>query len=1330
MSTTLTISPGNSVMIVNADTWPGTDDMYDLGSSSLRWETSYTSESVRSGASNNVSGVSSGLGMFGSSNTIDSSLYTVVAGSSNVADTANNGLISGNNNSITASARCAIVGASSCTIDSSDDVLVSGTSNVVEGSSDASAVVGGLSNGITGSVRSVIVGSRNSTISTGVRNAIVGGFENEIITSSNDSGMLGGFRSIISGASNRGGIVGGLASCIDCTDNAGILGGDKCTLADSSNRSVIVGGFENQVKVTSTDASVIGGFRNVVTGSSARCSIVGGLACCITNTAVNSILAGGDSNVVDDATNGGVLGSTVVTLGVSDRCSIISNGGSCITGNSSRSALVAGNVNEINGGDLSSIISGSNSCITGSSENSVIAAGNLHEIDGGIHSAIVGGENGTMQATRSVAIKCNATARTYGTNDRCYIDAAETHFYGDLVPDTDDTHDLGTTSLRWQTGYLSESVRVGSSNNVSGVSDGLGMFGLSNTIDTSLYAVVSGSSNVITSSNNSIITGNGHSITGSARSSIVGGQSNEIAGGSNLAIVGGTGACITAGANGGIFCGQGSTVSDGTRSVIVGGFENLVLTTSTDCGILGGFRNSIESSSARSAILGGLDASITGTQNGGILSGEGGTISSSSRSVVMGGFDAQIQSSSTDASIVGGFQNSIVGSSARSAIITGQNNSITNSSSNSCIVSGRSHTIDGGIQSAIVGGRLATVQSDNSVVLKCNVTTRTYTTNDRCYIDAAESHFYGIIRGEADATRDVGSSSVRWRSGYYAAHIQIGDSNTHGGSADRNLLVGDTLTTNGSAVDCINTGSDNTITDSTHSAIVGSRNSQIDSSGETHFIGGGINNVIDTTGDWNGMCGASNMEIGGTAELSGALAMNIGSITGGSSHAALVACRGCTIVSSDESIIIGGRSATISSANNTVVLKSNTTARTYSTANSINLDGTTYLYGDLRPDTASMHSLGPFGFPFLDARIGNLTLTGSTITAGGAANININSGGLGADMVLQATAGAGNVRPAFNNTTDLGETSFRWAKIWGSEIDIGTGNVDSTTGGSSPNGFLNCTSCTISGTGSSRSIMAGTGNTDSSSGSYKSIIGAQDSCISGSGQGNVIISGQNGNITGGNFACLINCSSSSTTNSTAGRLHVRTSNEVRSEGHIRPSASNTYDLGSSGQRWREIFSNMSLNTSDRREKDDIVELQHGLAVVMQLNPVSFRWKQGCGRTPVDKKEFGLIAQEVEAVVPDVIRRATDYPECYTNDDGSPLEGEALEEKQQEYQDDLRSINNGAVTALLINAVKDLNRERLAQDARIDSLEATVQTQQAQIDQLTQQLAAVLAVIHP
>jgi hypothetical protein len=85
-------------------------------------------------------------------------------------------------------------------------------------------------------------------------------------------------------------------------------------------------------------------------------------------------------------------------------------------------------------------------------------------------------------------------------------------------------------------------------------------------------------------------------------------------------------------------------------------------------------------------------------------------------------------------------------------------------------------------------------------------------------------------------------------------------------------------------------------------------------------------------------------------------------------------------------------------------------------------------------------------------------------------------------------------------------------------------------------------------------------------------------------------------------------------------------------GIISPSADNTYTLGTSTNRWSEVWAaNGVIQTSDAGMKTNISSLNYGINELMRLRPVSYRWKS----FPKERK-IGLIAQETQQVIPEVV----------------------------------------------------------------------------------------------
>ena len=83
-----------------------------------------------------------------------------------------------------------------------------------------------------------------------------------------------------------------------------------------------------------------------------------------------------------------------------------------------------------------------------------------------------------------------------------------------------------------------------------------------------------------------------------------------------------------------------------------------------------------------------------------------------------------------------------------------------------------------------------------------------------------------------------------------------------------------------------------------------------------------------------------------------------------------------------------------------------------------------------------------------------------------------------------------------------------------------------------------------------------------------------------------------------------------------------------------PSADATFDLGTANSRWLNIWStNAQIQTSDARLKTAIAVLPYGLRTVLQLKPVTYRWKQEQRDAPA---QLGFLAQDVEGVIPEAV----------------------------------------------------------------------------------------------
>ncbi len=95
--------------------------------------------------------------------------------------------------------------------------------------------------------------------------------------------------------------------------------------------------------------------------------------------------------------------------------------------------------------------------------------------------------------------------------------------------------------------------------------------------------------------------------------------------------------------------------------------------------------------------------------------------------------------------------------------------------------------------------------------------------------------------------------------------------------------------------------------------------------------------------------------------------------------------------------------------------------------------------------------------------------------------------------------------------------------------------------------------------------------------------------------------------------------------------------QIDASGNTLPGADNAFALGSASLRFTEVYAvNGTIQTSDSTMKSNIVPLQYGLEQVLDLKPVSYVWKSN-----KEQAKVGFIAQEVEAVIPEVVTKSED-----------------------------------------------------------------------------------------
>jgi|GEM_PF-1053646 len=156
-------------------------------------------------------------------------------------------------------------------------------------------------------------------------------------------------------------------------------------------------------------------------------------------------------------------------------------------------------------------------------------------------------------------------------------------------------------------------------------------------------------------------------------------------------------------------------------------------------------------------------------------------------------------------------------------------------------------------------------------------------------------------------------------------------------------------------------------------------------------------------------------------------------------------------------------------------------------------------------------------------------------------------------------------------------------------------------------------------------------------------------------------------------------------------------NTMTSQGSIVPSVNNSRDLGNATFRWDDVFAtNGVIQTSDRREKDNIRKAEYGIAEVMALRPVTYTWK----KQKEKGTQIGLIAQEVNKILPEIVY--------------DPAEDRVLNEEGQlvpiEDKEARMGINYALFTPVLVQAIQD-------QQAQLEEQRAMIEEQAALIAEL-------------
>ena len=125
----------------------------------------------------------------------------------------------------------------------------------------------------------------------------------------------------------------------------------------------------------------------------------------------------------------------------------------------------------------------------------------------------------------------------------------------------------------------------------------------------------------------------------------------------------------------------------------------------------------------------------------------------------------------------------------------------------------------------------------------------------------------------------------------------------------------------------------------------------------------------------------------------------------------------------------------------------------------------------------------------------------------------------------------------------------------------------------------------------------------------------------------------------------------------------------------------------SGDITAATVNGISTTPSDKRLKTDIKPLSIGIEAIMKLNPVSYKKKISISSTDYSIKENGFIAQELQKIIPIVVKVGTDENKLLSVNYISiiPVLTKAMQEQQKQIADQQKQINDlKALVEKLIN----------------------------------------------
>ena len=166
------------------------------------------------------------------------------------------------------------------------------------------------------------------------------------------------------------------------------------------------------------------------------------------------------------------------------------------------------------------------------------------------------------------------------------------------------------------------------------------------------------------------------------------------------------------------------------------------------------------------------------------------------------------------------------------------------------------------------------------------------------------------------------------------------------------------------------------------------------------------------------------------------------------------------------------------------------------------------------------------------------------------------------------------------------------------------------------------------------------------------------------------------------------------------QIFLRTDNDDSGFGTVAVELQPDQDMLVTG----DIYSGGILVSSDRRLKRDVKDFSLGLDAVKKIEPKQYFYNGQGGIGTTERPHVGVIAQEFKKIAPDHV---VDY---------------TFQDPEYDMKEDYLAVDEGMIKFMLINSVKELAEQNDTKDARIEALEAELNTMKTILAEIQAQLA--------